>query len=192
MFRAVHSLSSGIVTVFGASDLHKNVVTGRSQVWVGTGHFPLRLDYGRSPHAYVNQRLQIQLELLMMGGVPLETCCAVNEQWNNKFCCNVASCWLFLLSYNIEIRFAIRTDRSATVWTNPCPLQVSCKYQCSKSHHNNNPPDYISPYRVGHYRTQLLSGTRWAPQERHWTLRCFDPNSEDKRIWISTTARWHF
>ena len=24
--------------------------------------FPLKLDYGRSPHAYVNQRLQIQLE----------------------------------------------------------------------------------------------------------------------------------
>jgi hypothetical protein len=36
--------------------------------------FPLRLDYGRSPHAYVNQRLQIQLELLIMIGVPLETC----------------------------------------------------------------------------------------------------------------------
>jgi len=36
--------------------------------------FPLRLDYGRSPHAYVNQRLQIQLELLMMSGIPLETC----------------------------------------------------------------------------------------------------------------------
>ena len=36
--------------------------------------FPLRLDYGRSPHAYVNQRLQIQLELLMMSGMPLETC----------------------------------------------------------------------------------------------------------------------
>jgi hypothetical protein len=34
----------------------------------------LRLDYGRSPHAYVNQRLQIQLELLMMSGMPLETC----------------------------------------------------------------------------------------------------------------------
>ena len=30
--------------------------------------------YGRSPHAYVNQRLQIQLELLMMSGIPLETC----------------------------------------------------------------------------------------------------------------------
>jgi hypothetical protein len=31
---------------------------------------PLRSDYGRSPHAYVNQRLQIQLELPMMSGVP--------------------------------------------------------------------------------------------------------------------------
>ena len=38
------------------------------------GQFPLRLDYSRSPHAYVNQRLQIHLELLMMSGVPLETC----------------------------------------------------------------------------------------------------------------------
>jgi hypothetical protein len=34
----------------------------------------IRLDYGRSPHAYINQRLQIQLELLMMSGVSLETC----------------------------------------------------------------------------------------------------------------------
>jgi len=38
--------------------------------------FPLRLDYGRSPHAYVNQRLQIQLELLMMSDVTFETCWA--------------------------------------------------------------------------------------------------------------------
>ena len=67
MFRAVHRSSSGALTVFAASGLHTYVVTGRSQV-------PLILDYGRSPHAYVNQRLQIQLELLMMSGVPLETC----------------------------------------------------------------------------------------------------------------------
>ena len=59
MFRAVYRSSSGALTVFAASGLHTHVVTGRSQVW-------LRLDYGRSPHAYVNQRLQIQLELLMM------------------------------------------------------------------------------------------------------------------------------
>jgi hypothetical protein len=36
--------------------------------------FPLRLYYGWSPHAYVNQKLKIHLELLMMSGVPLETC----------------------------------------------------------------------------------------------------------------------
>jgi len=35
---------------------------------------PLRLDYGRSPHAYLNQRLHIQLELLMMTDILLETC----------------------------------------------------------------------------------------------------------------------
>jgi hypothetical protein len=64
------------------------VVTGCSQV---------RLDYSRSLHAYANQRLQIQLELLMMSGMPLETCWAFNERWNNKFYYNVASCWLFLL-----------------------------------------------------------------------------------------------
>ena len=46
--------------------------------------FPLRLDYGRSPHAYVNQRLQIQLEL-MVSGMPLETCWAFSERWDNKF-----------------------------------------------------------------------------------------------------------
>jgi len=32
-----------------------------------------------------------------MSGMPLETCWAFNERWNNKFCYKVASCWLFLL-----------------------------------------------------------------------------------------------
>jgi hypothetical protein len=65
----------------------------------GNSEFQLRLDYGRSPHANVNPRLQIQLELLMMSGVPLETCWAFNERWNNKFYYKVASGWLFLLSH---------------------------------------------------------------------------------------------
>jgi hypothetical protein len=34
-----------------------------------------------------------------MSGVPLETCWAFNERWNNKFYYKVASCWLFLLSH---------------------------------------------------------------------------------------------
>jgi len=37
MFRAVHRSSSGALTVFAASGLHTHVVTGRSQVRVGTG-----------------------------------------------------------------------------------------------------------------------------------------------------------
>jgi hypothetical protein len=53
MFWAAHHSSSGALTVFAASGLHTHVVTGRSQIWVGT-------DYGRSPHAYVNQRLKRQ------------------------------------------------------------------------------------------------------------------------------------
>jgi len=36
MFRAVYRSSSGSLTVFPASGLHTHVVTGRSQVWVGT------------------------------------------------------------------------------------------------------------------------------------------------------------
>jgi hypothetical protein len=92
MFRAAHRSSSGALTVFADSGLHTHVVTGRSQVWVVT-------NYSRSPHAYVNQRLQIQLELLMMSGVSLKTCWAFNERWNNKFYYKVASCWLFFLSH---------------------------------------------------------------------------------------------
>jgi hypothetical protein len=37
------------------------------------------------------------LELLMMNGMPLETCWAFNKLWNNKFYYTVASCWLFPL-----------------------------------------------------------------------------------------------
>jgi hypothetical protein len=36
MFRAVRRSSSGALTVFAASGLHTHVVTGRSQVCVGT------------------------------------------------------------------------------------------------------------------------------------------------------------
>jgi len=47
---------------------------------------------------------KIQLELLMMSGIPLETCRAFNERWNNKFCYKVASCWLFLLKQIFTFR----------------------------------------------------------------------------------------
>ena len=106
MFRAAWCSLSGALTVFAASGLYTRVVTGRSQAWAGTQA------YGRSLHAYVNQRLQIQLELLMMSSMPLETCWVFNERWNNKFYYKVASCWLFLLSHttmhgSINIKFSV-------------------------------------------------------------------------------------
>jgi hypothetical protein len=147
MFRAAHRSSSGALTVFAASCLHTHVVTGRSQVWVGTG-FPVRLDYGRSPHGYVNQRLQIQLELLMMRGVPLQTCWAFNGRWNNKFYYTVASCWLFLLSLKWIILYwnntfilaflsavpPVCTQTKLSV-SRPCYLVSSFKFALFPPHH---------------------------------------------------------
>jgi hypothetical protein len=72
MFRAAYRSSSGALTVFAASGLHTHAVTGRSQVY--EWELPLRLDYGRSRQAYVSERLQIQLGLLMMSGMSLEAC----------------------------------------------------------------------------------------------------------------------
>jgi len=37
----------------------------------------------------------------MMSGMPLETCLAFNERWNNKFYYKVASCSLFLLIHTM-------------------------------------------------------------------------------------------
>jgi len=86
----------------------------------------LRLGCGRSPHAYVNHRLQIELELMMMSGMSFETCWAFNEQWNNKFYYKVASCWLFLpnIKGDSQNRFssAVRFLFCITVVLMPIPI----------------------------------------------------------------------
>ena len=99
-------VSSGIPLIIRSSNCICSLWFTYAMWWpaVVKSEFPLRLDYGRSPHAYVNQRLQIQLELLMMSGVPLETCWAFNERWNNKLWYKVASCWLFLLSFSFLLK----------------------------------------------------------------------------------------
>jgi hypothetical protein len=113
MFQAALRSSSGALTVFAAYGLHTHVVTGRSQVWVET----LKLNYAQLPPAYVNQRPRIQLELLLVSGVPLETCWAFNERWNNKFYYKVASCWLFLLS-----RTTMHESMNIKYFRKPCRL----------------------------------------------------------------------
>ena len=95
MFWAVYRSSSRALIVFAASGLH----------------------------TYVNQRLQIQLELLMMSGVPLETCWAFNERWNNKFYYKVASCWLFPLNHIMYL--LQRINKSS-----PSPGQIAVSAIC--------------------------------------------------------------
>ena len=42
-----------------------------------------------------------------MSDIPLETCWSCNELWNNKFRYQVASCWLLLLNYNINLCYGL-------------------------------------------------------------------------------------
>ena len=93
MFRAAHRSSSGALNCICSSwficpcgDRPLSRLGGK---WI---HFPLSLGNGRSPHGYTNI---YSLELLMMSGVPLETCWAFNKLWNNKFYYKAASCWYF-------------------------------------------------------------------------------------------------
>ena len=46
---------------------------------------------------FIYREGKYSLELLMMSGMPLETCWAFNKFWNNKFYYKVTSCWLLLL-----------------------------------------------------------------------------------------------
>ena len=157
MFRGVYRSSSGALTVFAASGLHTHVLTGRSQVWVRT-EFPLRLDFT------LNQRLQIQLELLMMSGVPLETCSAFNERWNNKFYYTVASCWLFLLSHTtIHGSMNIKFEEMIKDYQWITQRETAVKLGISKEH-------------VGHIIYVLQEwkvSTRWISTcwQQRWKLR---------------------
>jgi hypothetical protein len=57
---------------------------------------PLSHDSCRQPQAYIKPEAAITVfELLMISGVPLETCWVIKKHRNNKFYYTVASCWLF-------------------------------------------------------------------------------------------------
>ena len=65
-----------------------------------------------------------------MSDVPLETCWAFNEEWNNKFCYKVASCWLFPLNYtamhgSMWFPIGINTSVDVICWST-CKLWLLC------------------------------------------------------------------
>jgi hypothetical protein len=96
MFRETYRSSSGALTVFAASGLYTHVAIGRCPGWVGT---PFPTQPGQRPvNTWVYKpEAANSLELLMMSGMPLETCWAFNKFWNNKFYYKFTSCWLFIL-----------------------------------------------------------------------------------------------
>jgi hypothetical protein len=60
MLRTAHRSSSGALKYIWTSGLHVHMETAFCQGWVG--NFPPSLDYGRSPHVYIYQMLQIQFK----------------------------------------------------------------------------------------------------------------------------------
>jgi hypothetical protein len=64
-----------------------------------------------------------------MSGVPLETCWAFNERWNNKFCYKVASCWLFLLNHTTLHRF-INIKKMVYMLTDVKFFPFQCSKMC--------------------------------------------------------------
>jgi len=88
-----------------------------------------------------------------MSGVPLETCWAFNERWNNKFCYKVASCWLFLLNHttihgsmNIKRILHLQSILTKSFW--PC-YSISMIFQEVTFHGvHHTTPAYISCFPV--------------------------------------------
>jgi hypothetical protein len=95
IFRAAYRSSSGAPNcicslwfIYTCGDQPLSRLSGNSHpAWTTAGH-----------HMCIYTRgCKYSLELLMMSGMPLETCWACNKFWNNKLYYKVASCWLFLL-----------------------------------------------------------------------------------------------
>ena len=77
MFRAAHRSSSGALNcifslwfIYPCGDRTLSRLSGK---WI---HFPISLDNGRSPHGYINQRLQIKFR------VPDDERCAARNMLN--------------------------------------------------------------------------------------------------------------
>jgi len=108
-------------------------------------------DNCRQPQTYVKPEAGITVfELLMMGGVSLETCWAIKKHWNNKFYYTVASCWLFLwdLYYDARIHEHHDVYYDARIHERQIYIIVATKIQfnyllslCWHSSHKDNHRD---------------------------------------------------
>jgi len=124
-------------------------------------------------HGYKNQRLQTQLELLMMSGVPLETCWAFNKLWNNMCYSKAASCWYFywviLLLVNIQTNFKLSMFRAVRQVT------IYIHINCTIIRYNNiescgNPPTCFGLFRPssGWYSTKKNTRAMVKVKQSHY------------------------
>jgi len=123
--------------------------------------------HGRSPQAYVNQKLQIQLRFLMMSDITLETCWTINVLWNNKI--PLLSCILLVTA----------TSHSLEVQLNMCAGMISVQRRgiwnnCTKK-------------TLIHITVYTKQSTFWAECESHtWTLKML----LTKMGWSAGRNRW--
>ena len=151
----------------------------------------LKLDYGRSPHACVNQRLQIQLELLIMRDMPLETCWAFNERWNNKFYCKVASCWLFLLNpATMHGSMNIKSKKNQQM--QPCNRIYYYKVLLKARHVSSGTPIIIRSSKL--YLQPLVYIAMWWPAvaKAEWDFPTQPCNGRSPHGYINQTLQTQF
>ena len=99
LLKAQH-VSNGVPLIIRSSKLYLQPLMYILMWWpaVVQAGFPPKLDNGRLPHGYINQRLQIQFRAPDVERYAArKTRWAFNKFWNNKFYYKVASCWSFLL-----------------------------------------------------------------------------------------------
>ena len=112
LLKAQHVLS-GTPLIIRSSKLYLQPMVYIHMWW--TGRFPTQ-PWRRPVTIWVYKpEATNSLELLMMSGVPLETCWAFNKLWNNKFYYKAASCWYFYW-VKMEIVFYMPLTKRKLLW----------------------------------------------------------------------------
>jgi hypothetical protein len=99
-----------------------------------------------------------------MSGMPLETCSAFNERWNNKFYYKVAYCWLFL--------------------RNKAPF-LRTIYTLGEMYSSMN---FVKPGGIHDYHRPLEVSPRYPKKLYRNETNCYDTNYKFLTIW--QTVKW--
>jgi len=76
--------------------------------------------------AHHQELCKYSLELLMMNGVPLETCWAFHKLWNSKFYYKAASCWYFCWGIKRILNAKLNRQPAFSAVHLTCRAEVIC------------------------------------------------------------------